>query len=699
MYKNSKKSVKHQFTNNHIHKHDSEHHHQGMKHDYHDHSGSHHSTGHQHNGGDKHAGHHVDDFKKRFYICLIITIPIMALSPMIQMFIGVHWRFPYDTVLLFLLSTFVFFYGGKPFLVGAYRELKQKSPGMMTLISLAIVVAYVYSSLIVIGLTDVDFFWELATLIVIMLLGHWLEMKSILGASNALEELVKLIPSEAHLITENGDIKEVSVSELSPEQTILIKPGERIPVDGIIVKGQSSLDESMLTGESVPVIKNPGDKLIGGAVNGEGALTVTVTNSGEKGYLSQVISLVKEAQESKSKTQNLSDRAAKWLFYVALGAGLITLIVWLSLGYGFNFAIERMVTVMIIACPHALGLAVPLVVSTTTSIAAKKGLLIRNRTAFEEARKLNAVVFDKTGTLTQGKFGITDILPASGYTETEILTLVGSLEAQSEHPISKGVVEEVKNREIKIPEPESFEALTGKGLKGKVNGKDVLVVSPGFMEDQKIDYPIAEYNKLASQGKTVVFAVVDNQYAGLIGLADKVRDSAKNAVENLKSLEIKSMMLTGDNRKVAQWVGESLHLDEIYAEVLPHQKADKITEIQKEGYMVAMTGDGVNDAPALAKADLGIAIGAGTDVAIETADIVLVRSDPNDVVSILDLSRKAYNKMIQNLWWASGYNIIAIPLAAGILYGAGIVLNPAIGAILMSLSTIVVAINAKLLRA
>jgi Cu2+-exporting ATPase len=669
-----------------------------MKHD-HDHSGSHHSTGHQHSGGDKHAGHHVDDFKKRFYICLIITIPIMALSPMIQMFIGVHWRFPYDTVLLFLLSTFVFFYGGKPFLVGAYRELNQKSPGMMTLISLAIVVAYVYSSLIVIGLTDVDFFWELATLIVIMLLGHWLEMKSILGASNALEELVKLIPSEAHLIMENGDIKEVSVSELSPEQTILIKPGERIPVDGIIVKGQSSLDESMLTGESVPVIKNPGDKLIGGAVNGEGALTVTVTNSGEKGYLSQVISLVKEAQESKSKTQNLSDRAAKWLFYVALGAGLITLLVWLSLGYGFNFAIQRMVTVMIIACPHALGLAVPLVVSTTTSIAAKKGLLIRNRTAFEEARKLNAVVFDKTGTLTQGKFGITDILPASGYTETEILTLVGALEAQSEHPISKGVVEEVKNREIKIPEPESFEALTGKGLKGKVNGKDVLVVSPGFMEDQKIDYPISEYNKLASQGKTVVFAVVDNQYAGLIGLADKVRESAKNAVENLKSLGIKSMMLTGDNKKVAQWVGESLHLDEIHAEVLPHQKADKITEIQKEGYMVAMTGDGVNDAPALAKADLGIAIGAGTDVAIETADIVLVRSDPNDVVSILDLSRKAYNKMIQNLWWASGYNIIAIPLAAGILYGAGIVLDPAIGAILMSLSTIVVAINAKLLRA
>ncbi|MFD1130664.1 copper-translocating P-type ATPase [Paenibacillus sp. PDC88] len=681
MYNDPKKSVKHQSLNNHTQGHESEKH--GAEH---------------HHSGDKHAGHHVDDFKRRFCISLIITIPIIALSPMIQMSIGVNWRFPYDTVLLFLLSSFVFFYGGRPFLVGAYRELKQKNPGMMTLISLAIVVAYVYSSLIVIGLTNVDFFWELATLIVIMLLGHWLEMKSILGASNALEELVKLIPSEAHLITVDGIIKEVRVSELRPDQKILIKPGERIPVDGIVVKGQSSLDESMLTGESVPVIKNPGDRLIGGAINGEGALTVTVTNSGEKGYLSQVISLVKEAQESKSKTQNLSDRAAKWLFYVALGAGLTTLLVWLSLGYSFNFAIQRMVTVMIIACPHALGLAVPLVVSTTTAIAAKKGLLIRNRTAFEEARKLNAVVFDKTGTLTQGRFGITDILPASGYTETEILTLVGSLEAQSEHPISKGVVEEVKNREIKIFEPESFEALIGKGLKGNVKGKYVLVVSPGFMEDQKVDYPIKEYNKLSSQGKTVIFAVVDNQYAGLIALADKVRESAKDAVESLKLLGIKSMMLTGDNKKVAKWVGENLQLDEIYAEVLPHQKAHKITEIQNEGYMVAMTGDGVNDAPALAKADLGIAIGAGTDVAIETADIVLVRSDPNDVVSILNLSRKAYNKMIQNLWWASGYNIIAIPLAAGLLYGVGIVLDPAIGAILMSLSTIVVAINAKLLK-
>nr|WP_223299329.1 copper-translocating P-type ATPase [Paenibacillus darwinianus] len=620
------------------------------------------------------------------------------LSPMIQMFLGVNWRFSYDTVILFLLSSFVFFYGGAPFLTGAFRELKQKAPGMMTLISLAIVVAYVYSSLFVFGLTSADFFWELATLIVIMLLGHWLEMKSVMGASGALEELVKLIPSEAHLVTASGVTKEVAVSSLLPQQTILIKPGERVPVDGIIANGQSSVDESMLTGESVPVVKSQGDRVIGGAVNGEGALTVTVQNAGEEGYLSQVISLVKEAQESKSKTQNLSDRAAKWLFYIALAAGLITLIAWLSMGYSFDFAMQQMVTVMIIACPHALGLAVPLVVSTSTSIAAKKGLLIRNRTAFEEARKLNAVVFDKTGTLTQGKFGITDIYPAADFTENELLSLVGALEAQSEHPISKGVVEEVKKRGITLSRPESFEAMTGKGLKGIVDGKDVKVVSPGYMNQENIPYSTEDYRRLSSEGKTVVFAIIDDRFAGMIALADQVRESAKNAIDKLKNLGIQAMMLTGDNKQVAEWVGSKLELDEIYAEVLPHQKANKIAEIQIGGYRAAMTGDGVNDAPALAKADLGVAVGAGTDVAIETADVILVRSDPEDVVSIVELSKKTYSKMIQNLWWATGYNIVAIPLAAGVLYGAGILLNPALGAVLMSLSTIVVAINAKLLK-
>ncbi|MED1646119.1 copper-translocating P-type ATPase [Brevibacillus agri] len=618
---------------------------------------------------------------------------------MIQMFLNVNWRFPYDFVVLFLLSSFVFFYGGSPFLSGAYQELKHRVPGMMTLIALAIVVAYGYSSLIVFGWTEVEFFWELVTLIDIMLLGHWLEMRSIMGASNALEELVKLIPSQAHLVTEHGEVRDVVVAELKPQQKILIKPGERIPVDGIITTGQSSVDESMLTGESVPVVKKSGDRVIGGAINGEGSLTVTVQNEGGAGYLSQVIKLVKEAQESKSKAQSLSDKAAKWLFYIALAAGSITLAVWLLLGYSFDFAMQRMVTVMIIACPHALGLAVPLVISTSTTLAAQKGLLIRNRTAFEEARNVNAVVFDKTGTLTQGKFGITDILPAAGYDETELLRIVGSLEAQSEHPISKGITDEVKKRGIAVPTPEKYENLTGEGIQGIVNGKGVKVVSPGFMSAKHYEFPVEDYNRMAAQGKTVVFTVVDQQYAGMIALADQVRESAGNAIEKLKTMGIRSMMLTGDNRQVAELVGKELRMDEIYAEVLPHEKAGKIKEIQDSGFRVAMTGDGVNDAPALARADLGIAVGAGTDVAIETADVVLVRSDPEDVVSIIHLSRRTYRKMVQNLWWATGYNIVTIPLAAGVLYGAGILLSPALGAVLMSLSTIVVAINAKLLRA
>lgn len=675
---------------------------------HHDHGGHMHHHGEEsahagkENGAhtmDKHEGHHIEDFKKRFFVSLAITIPIVILSPMIQMFLGVNWRFSYDVVVVFLLSSFVFFYGGAPFLIGAYRELQHKVPGMMTLISLAIVVAYVYSTLMVFGVTDIDFFWELATLIDIMLLGHWLEMKSVMGASNALQELVKLIPSEAHLVTSSGVTKDIAVSELKPEQTILVKPGERIPVDGLIVKGQSTLDESMLTGESVPVSRKSGDLVIGGAVNGEGALTVTVKKTGEEGYLSQVISLVKEAQESKSKTHNLSDRAAKWLFYAALGSGLATLIVWLSLGYSFDYAMQLMVTVLIIACPHALGLAVPLVVSTSTTIAARKGLLIRNRTAFEEARRLNAVVFDKTGTLTLGKFGITDIVPAEGNDETELLTMVGALEAHSEHPISKGIVEEVKKRNIKLPEVEQFEAMTGKGLKGKVNGMTVMTVSPGYMRNEKIPFPEDSYSRLSSQGKTVVFVLLKGRFAGMIAMADQVRESARSAVNQLKALGVESMMLTGDNKQVAGWVGAKLGLDEIHAEVLPHEKADKIMEIQRSGHRVAMTGDGVNDAPALAKADLGIAIGAGTDVAIETADVILVRSDPEDVASIIELSQKTYRKMIQNLWWATGYNIIAIPLAAGVLSGIGILLNPAVGAVLMSLSTIIVAINAKLLKA
>ncbi|OEF99490.1 copper-translocating P-type ATPase [Vulcanibacillus modesticaldus] len=655
-------------------------------------------------GGHANHGHGdheemISDFKRRFYISLAITIPILILSPMIQDFLGFRLQFFGDIYLLFILSTFVFFYGGWPFLKGSVDELRKKIPGMMTLISLAIIVAYVYSSSTVFGLSGKNFFWELATLIDIMLLGHWLEMRSIMGASRALEELVKMMPSEAHLITENGEVKDVPVSELKEGDQVLVKPGEKVPVDGIIIKGVSSIDESMLTGESVPVEKTKDDKVIGGSINGEGALTIEVEKTGEASYLSQVIKLVKEAQETKSRTQDLSNRAAKWLFYIALAAGFGTLIIWLLLGKSFAFALERMVTVMIIACPHALGLAAPLVIAISTAISAKKGLLIRNRASFEGARKLDAIVFDKTGTLTEGKFGITDIIVNEGYEENELLMLAGSLEAQSQHPIAKGIVDGAQERNISLSEPETFESLTGKGLHGVIAGKDIMIVSPGYMKENNIEYPHEEYKKLSNQGKTVVFVLVDNQLGGMIALADKVRESAGRAIEKLKKMNIKSIMLTGDNRQVAEWVGKQLNIDEIYAEVLPHEKSDKIKEIKSKGLRVAMTGDGVNDAPALANADLGIAIGAGTDVAMETADVILVKSNPEDVVSIIELSRATYRKMIQNLWWAAGYNIFAIPLAAGILYKLGVVLTPAIGAILMSLSTIIVAINAKLLKA
>lgn len=685
----------------------SDEHEQGTKH-HHGHE-TNHQAGHQHDHNhmdkDNHDHHHghdhshmIDDFKKRFYISLLVTIPILILSPMIQSFLGVDWRFEGDMYLLFVLSTFIFFYGGMPFLKGSLDELKQKNPGMMTLIALAIVVAYVYSSLTVFGLSGNNFFWELATLIDIMLLGHWIEMRSVMGASNALEELVKMMPSEAHLVDDNGAITDIPVEELTQGNRVLVKPGEKIPVDGMIVKGQSTIDESMLTGESVPVEKEVDDEVIGGAINGEGSLTVSVVKTGEESYLSQVVTMVKEAQESKSKTQDLSNRAAKWLFYIALAAGLITLTVWLLLGYSFNYALERMVTVMVIACPHALGLAAPLVVARSTALAAKRGLLIRNRASFEEARKLQSVVFDKTGTLTEGKFGITDIQLEEGFEENEVLLLAGSLEMQSEHPIARGIVEDAKARGVSFKSPETFESLTGKGLQGKVIDKEVKVVSPGYVNENQISYDQDVFEQLSSQGKTVVFVIINGKLAGMIALADKIRESAKQAITDLNGLQVQSMMLTGDNKQVAHWVANQLGLDDVFAEVLPHEKADKIKEIKQKGLKVAMTGDGVNDAPALANADLGIAIGAGTDVAMETADVVLVKSNPNDVVSILSLSKATYRKMIQNLWWAAGYNIVTIPLAAGILAPIGIVLSPAVGAVLMSLSTVIVAINARLLK-
>ena len=669
-----------------------------MEHSNHEHNHS--DAEHNHSEKHDHSSHHahmVEDFKKRFYISILITIPVLILSPMLQGFVNIDLRFTGDLYILFALSTFIFFYGGWPFLTGAWSELKDRNPGMMTLIGLAIFVAYGYSSLTVFGLSGKNFFWELATLIDIMLLGHWIEMKSVMGASKALEELVKLMPSEAHRIDENGEIKDVPTSELNEGEHVLIKPGEKVPVDGAIIKGQSSIDESMLTGESVPVEKGQEDEVIGASINGEGSLTVKVEKTGEDSYLSQVVTMVKEAQESKSKTQNFSDRAAKWLFYLALGAGITTLIVWLVLGYDFVYALERMVTVMVIACPHALGLAAPLVVARSTALSAKKGLLIRNRASFEGARNLEAVVFDKTGTLTEGKFGVTDVV-TENEDEDQVIQLAASIESESEHPIARGIVEEAKNRSLPLKNVDEFSSITGKGLEGKVDGKKVMVVSPGYMNDEEIDYHKERYMELSEQGKTVVFVLVDGKLEAMFALADMIRESAKNAIQQLKRMNISSIMLTGDNQQVADWVANQLDLNEVYAEVLPHEKADQIKKVKGKGLKVAMTGDGVNDAPALANADLGIAIGAGTDVAMETADIVLVKSNPEDVVSIIELSKATYKKMIQNLWWAAGYNIIAIPLAAGILYPIGVVLSPAVGAVLMSLSTVIVAINAKLLK-
>ena len=647
-----------------------------------------------------HEGHHehmLQDFKKRFWISLTITLPILILSPMIQRLLGFSdlLSFRGDGYVLFALSSSVFFSGGCSFLKGIYSGLRSKAPGMMTLIAIAIIIAYVYSSAIVFGLEGKLFFWELATLIDIMLLGHWLEMKSITGAGKALEELAKIMPSVAHKILPDKSIQDIEVAQLKIEDQVLVKPGEKIPADGVILEGESSVDESMLTGESNPIHKLKDSKIVGGSVNGEGSLTILVKKVGSDSYLSQVIKLVKEAQESKSKTQDLANRAAFWLAIIALTAGALTLFVWLVFTtQTVVFAMERTVTVMIITCPHALGLAVPLVIAVSTSLAASRGLLIRNRSAFEESRKINAVVFDKTGTLTQGKFGVTDILTYEG-TNEELLNFARAIEAHSEHPIAKGVLETGPNSILEVQE---FKAIPGKGAEGKVTGKDVKVVSPGYLLENKIEQNDNRVEALQSQGKTVIFVLVDGKLIGAIALADIIREESKVAILKLKEMGIRCIMLTGDNNQVAKWVSSELGLDEYFSEVLPHQKKDKIIEIQSRNFFVAMAGDGVNDAPAIAQANVGIAIGSGTDVAVETADIILVKNNPQDIVIITELARVTYKKMIQNLIWATGYNAFAIPIAAGVLYKVGFVLSPAVAAVFMSLSTIICAINAKLLR-
>ncbi len=656
---------------------------------------NHHGSDH---GGGNHHAHMVRDFRRRFWISLVLTVPILILSPLIQEVLGLEEviSFPGDSIVQFVFATAVFFYGGWPFLSGLYDELRSLQPGMMTLIGVAISVAYGYSTLVVFGLSGRVFFWELATLIDVMLLGHWIEMRSVMGASRALEELAELMPSEAHRLRDDGSLEDVPIQELRTGDRVVVKPGEKIPADGEVIEGETAVNQAMLTGESKPVPKGEGEEVIGGSINGEGSITVEVQKTGEDSYLAQAISLVEEAQKSKSRTQSLADQAAMWLTVIALSVGTATLLGWVfAADRDFVFALERSVTVMVITCPHALGLAIPLVVAVSTAISARNGLLIRNRTAFERARNIDAMIFDKTGTLTKGEFGVTETLVFSdGLEERELLTYAASVEDHSEHPIAQGITEATEERF----EMENFQAIPGKGAEATVDGRNVKIVSPGYLREYGISVDDERIEELSSQGKTIVYVLVNDDLKGAIALADIIRPESPEAISRLKEMGVQAMMLTGDDERVARWVADEIGLDEYFAEVLPDEKVEKVKEVQSRGLIVAMTGDGVNDAPALATADVGMAIGAGTDVAVETADIILVRSNPLDAVAIFALSRATYRKMIQNLAWATGYNIFAIPLAAGVLYNYGILLSPAVGALVMSLSTVIVAVNARFLN-
>jgi Cu2+-exporting ATPase len=628
-------------------------------------------------------------------VTLVSTAPVMLLSPMIQHWLGIDIRFPGSVYLLLALSSFIFFYGGWPFLKGWWEEMRPWNPGMMTLIGFAITVAYVYSAATVFGLKGMDFFWELATLILIMLLGHWIEMRSVAGASKELELLVQLMPDSAHLVRD-GQVMEVKTESLKENDVILVKPGEKIAADGIIAEGESYINESLLTGESKPVEKRTGDKVVAGAINGNGALKVRITHGAKDSYISQVVKLVKDAQNARSKTQLLVDNAARWLTLIAIVSGVTTFVAWYMSGKDLAFAIERMVTVMVICCPHALGLAVPLVVARSTALSAKNGLLIKNRTDFENARKITVLVFDKTGTLTAGKFAVSKVAPlGKELNEAELIRLSAALEQNSEHPIAAGIVQKAKELSLTIPATQNFKSITGQGVEAAVEGRRVTVVSPGWLRENKIALP-EDFHPEAAE--TVVFVLVEDAVAGYIALSDQVRPESAEAIRTLHEQGIRSILLTGDNERVAESVSRELRMDGYYAQVLPHEKLEKIKELQGKGEFVAMAGDGVNDAPALAQANIGIAVGSGSDIAAETAGIVLVNSNPKDIVQLILFGKATYRKMVQNLAWATGYNVVALPLAAGVLYKMGVLLSPAVGAVLMSASTVVVAVNAELLK-
>ena len=663
---------------------------------------SHHHQNHDHHsesdssaaGFDKHAGHHTPDFLKRFWITLVLSVPVLLLSHMIQQWLGFTIAFQGDKYVLLVLGSIIYFYGGMPFFKGFLGEVKAGAIGMMTLVALAITVAYVYSVAVVFGLPGMDFFWELATLIVIMLLGHWLEMRSQMAASKALQSLVALLPNDV-TVEQNGSPVKIKLEQLKNGDTVIIRPGEKVAADGLIVEGSSYLNESMLTGESVPVRKESGGKVIAGSINGDGALKIKATGVGKDSYLNKVINLVQDAQAAKSNTQNLADKVAKWLTIVAIVVGVGTFAYWYITMGDLAFALERMVTVMVTACPHALGVAIPLVVAISTTLSATNGLLIRNRTAFETTRKLSTIIFDKTGTLTKGSHTVQKIIPLTEhYSENDLLQYAAAVQQNSEHHIAKGIMQTLSEKKLELWKSDNFRYMQGIGVTGIVNGKSVVAAGPNyFVQNNKPAIP----EEINQDAETVNFILIDDVPVGIVSLADTIREGAKEAIDQLRSMNIKSFLLTGDNEKVAAAVSKQLGMDGYLANVLPHHKQEKVKEFQDKGEIVAMTGDGVNDAPALAAADVGIAVGSGTDVAAETADIILVNSDPRDVVKMIDFGKKTYNKMIQNLVWAVGYNVVAIPLAAGVLYPT-FVLSPAMGAVLMSVSTIVVALNASLLK-
>ena len=656
----------------------------------------------EHNGHDKHAGHSPKMFRDRFWLSLIMTLPVVYWSVHIQDLLGYQaLEFIGSAWIPTILGTIIFFYGGWVFIQGAWRELKALLPGMMTLISLAITVAFLFSWIVELELVQAEaLWWELATLVTIMLLGHWIEMRSIVQAQGALQELAKLLPDTATRITEESE-EEVAVSELKEGDIILVRPGENIPADGILRKGKSDVNEAMITGESTPVKKKESDEVIAGTNNGEGSLRIEVTGIGEETKLSGIMRLVAEAQSSKSRAQNLADRAAQLLTGVAIFSAVLTLIIWQFLGMPIDFTIVRVVTVLVIACPHALGLAIPLVVAISTTLGALGGLLVRDRLGLEEARNLDTVIFDKTGTLTLGEFRVVDMSTASGITEEEALRLASGVESESEHPIARGIVKTVQDREIEIPTADQFRALKGKGVAAVVDGTEYHMGGPALLKAENAEVPSAlreASEKAAERGQAAIYLLRNGAAIAVFTVADAVRQESREAILALHERGVEVAMLTGDAKAVAGAVAEELGIDKVFAEVLPEEKASKVRELQAMGKKVAMVGDGVNDAPALATADIGIAIGAGTDVAVEAGHIVLVRSDPRDIPRIITLSRATYGKMVQNLWWAAGYNIFAIPLAAGVLAGWGILLTPAVGAVLMSASTVIVAVNAQLLR-